>query len=404
MEGATTLRTLLRLDSAIKDYAWGDSGRLVELFGLHNPDGLPQAEIWMGAHPADPSCVKTAQGGIPLDSLIARDPQRILGAAVAQRFDQRLPYLFKVLNAGQPLSIQLHPDKATAEAGYAREEAQGIPRDAPYRNYADPNHKPELICALTPFRALCGFRPFDDICAALALADAAPLREALTRLQAQRSSGALRDLCLTLLDLDSDEVAAMLGHVLERAEAIDRPDFNALRTLHDYYPGDRGVMFALLLNLVELQPGDAMFLAAGHLHSYLDGVGLEIMASSDNVIRGGLTPKHVDCGELSRLAKFETLPEAHLRVTPVVDGAETRYPTPVEDFTLALIDVAASGVSCSNRSAEILLCVSGAVSVRNAGESLALSPGQACLVTAEAACFELHGAGQVARASVGMPG
>lgn len=403
MEGATALQTLLRLDSSIKDYAWGDTGRLVTLFGLDNPDGLPQAEIWMGAHPADPSRVVTSGGDIPLDEMIAGDPDKILGAAVAQQFEGRLPFLFKVLNAGQPLSIQLHPDKATAQAGYAREEAEGIARDAAHRNYADPNHKPELICALTPFRALCGFRSFADICEALQLVDAPQLRAPLERLQSEGSSAALRHLCLHLLNLEQHEVEAMLSLVLERAKNTERPDLNTLCMLHEYYPGDRGVMFALLLNLVELQPGEALFLAAGHLHSYLDGVGLEIMASSDNVIRGGLTPKHVDCGELSRLARFETMPEADLRVVPVVTEGQTLYPTPVEDFTLALIDVAEPAVSYDISSAEILLCVSGGVSVSTADEKLALSPGQACLVTAAAGKFELHGDGRIARAAVAIP-
>ncbi|MDX1734123.1 MAG: mannose-6-phosphate isomerase, class I, partial [Halioglobus sp.] len=270
--------TLLRLENSIKDYAWGDARRLPELFGLENPDGAPQAEIWMGAHPADPSRVRVDGELQALDGLIASDPGRILGADVAARFDGRLPFLFKVLNAGQPLSIQLHPDKATAEAGFARENEAGIPLDASHRNYADPNHKPELICALTPFRALCGFRPYEEICAALTLLDAPQLDDALQRLRDEPGSDALKALCLTLLDLGQNDVSALLEIALQRAVEVEREDFNELCLLHEYYPGDRGVLFALLLNRVELQPGEALFLGAGNVHSYLGGVGLEIMA------------------------------------------------------------------------------------------------------------------------------
>jgi mannose-6-phosphate isomerase len=308
-----------------------------------------------------------------------------------------------VLNAAQPLSIQLHPDKATAEAGFAAENALDIPVSSPHRNYVDSNHKPELICALTPFRALCGFRPVEDICASLALIDPPQLRHEVTQLQEKGDSAALESLCLKLLQLSEDDARAMLDHVLERAAHIEHDNARALLAIHEFYPGDRGVLFALLLNLVELAPGEAMFLAAGHLHSYLSGAGLEIMASSDNVIRGGLTGKHVDCDELMKLTTFDTLPEAQLRVAPVVRGKQTIYPTPAEDFTLALLQVDTAADRYTMSSAEIVLCLSGGVTVDAGERSVVLAPGEACFIGAAAGTFELSGAGQVARAAVDIP-
>ena len=398
-----SLPNLFLLNNAIKDYAWGDSRRLQQLFGIENPHDVAQAEIWMGAHPADPSLVEWQGEQVRLDDLIATDPVHFLGQKTAQRFQERLPFLFKVLNAGQPLSIQLHPDKPTAERGFADEQARGVPLDAPTRNYADANHKPELICALTPFRALCGFRPVADICEILALLDAPQLTEFLPGLRGAHTEEALQALCLGILQMPEPDLQAVLRHALDVAAEHDRADLNELCLLHEYYPGDRGVLFALLLNRVELQPGEALFLGAGNMHSYLDGVGLEIMANSDNVIRGGLTPKHVDCDELVKLAHFVPLPEQQLRVSPVHEGAQTTYPTPVDDFAFASIDVTGIGATYPMDSCEILLCVSGALTVHCAAQSLALEPGQSCFVCAAAGEFAVVGEGRLARAAVSIP-
>ncbi|GAB5451567.1 MAG: mannose-6-phosphate isomerase [Halioglobus sp.] len=399
---------LLPLDNPVRDYAWGDTERLGALFGLQNPEGKPQAEIWMGAHPGAPSIARFPGGESEgesqrLDELVAAAPQQVLGEHTSERFGGQLPFLFKVLNAGQPLSIQLHPTKALAEAGFEREEAAGIPRDAAERNYVDANHKPELIYALTPFRALCGFRPLNEIVTDLARLQSTVLAEPLDSLTAGGDAEALRDFCKWLLQLSQSEVNSMLSDALDAATHIDEPAFRELLSLHEYYPSDRGVLFGILLNIVELQPGESLFMAPGHLHSYLGGVGLEIMASSDNVIRGGLTPKHVDCEELMRLATFEPLPPAELLVQPERRGAQTCYPTPVDDFALALVDVEGDGEICDIVSAEILFCVSGEVSVTSTGERVNLAAGEACLVCADAGGFTLGGSGQLARAAVAIP-
>jgi mannose-6-phosphate isomerase len=394
--------SLLTLENPIKDYAWGDKKRLGELFGLDNPANKPQAEIWMGAHTAGPSIANVEGQQVPLTELIAREPEAWLGKQVSQQFDGRLPYLFKVLNAGQPLSIQLHPNKQQAEDGFAREQEEGIPLDAPTRNYRDPNHKPELICALTPFRALCGFRPIEDICASLGQLDIPALQQAMAPFIENPDGDALRNFCLWLLQLPGEDVEPMALEAARQSKNIEGEEFDELCELNKFYPGDRGIFFALMLNLVELEPGEALFLDAGHMHSYLGGVGLEIMASSDNVIRGGLTPKHIDCTELEKLATFEPLSPGKLRVSPEVVDAQSIYPTPVDDFTLALLDVSESATRYSTTSAEILLCIEGNSVVEQGGESITLSPGQSCFVGAQAEAFEVSGSGRLARATVSM--
>ncbi|RMH76263.1 MAG: mannose-6-phosphate isomerase, class I, partial [Actinomyces sp.] len=282
------------LDGVVRHYDWGSPEAIPRLCGLA-PDGRPWAELWLGAHPSAPAAV--GPGRTPLDRLVAADPQGQLGPVVAERFGT-LPFLLKVLAAARPLSLQAHPTLDQARRGFAREEAAGIPVDAPHRSYRDRSHKPELICALTTFDALCGFRhPVRTLALLDELATGAldPVRAALAD---SPDAVGLSRVLRHLLELDAAEAATLVESVVAACAAADGSEFarerrTALR-LAELYPGDAGVVTSLLLNRVTLRPGQALFLGAGNLHAYLGGVGVEIMANSDNVLRGGLTTKHVD--------------------------------------------------------------------------------------------------------------
>jgi len=284
------------LRNPIREYAWGSRTALAELLGQPSPSAQPQAELWMGAHPVAASDVRCDSHWVPLGDWIRRDPEAVLGPEVARRFAGELPFLLKVLAAAQPLSLQAHPDAARARAGFERENAAGIALDAPQRCYRDPSPKPELVCALTPFAALCGFRPIDDIVAQVDGLRARHLAGLMEPLRRDRSRENLRGFYRGLMELAASEAAEAVAEAVEAAASgYGDPEVRSwLRELGEAHPGDPGVLSPLFLNLLELRPGEALFLPAGELHAYLRGTAVEIMASSDNVLRGGMTEKHVD--------------------------------------------------------------------------------------------------------------
>jgi mannose-6-phosphate isomerase len=355
---------------------------------------MPEAEMWMGAHPLAPS--RVARGS--LAEVIARDPERELGAASVRAFGTRLPFLLKVLAAAEPLSIQAHPDTARARAGFEEEEKKGIPRDAAHRNYKDTSHKPELLCALTPFDALCGFRRRDET---IALFDALAVKEldgVLAPLRDARDLGATFRAIMTALPAGAVDATV-------RACAAHRGPFLrecawALR-LARLYPGDAGVVSALLLNNLRLEPGEAIYLGAGNLHAYLEGVGVEIMASSDNVLRGGLTKKHVDVPELMRVLDFADGPVAPIRPHDAggVDGREKVYDTPAPEFRLSVFPALAGVVGRTTAGPEILLVTRGTATLRAGGTALALARGASAYVPASTGSYVLEGDATVYRAT-----
>ncbi|MHA7280319.1 mannose-6-phosphate isomerase, class I [Arthrobacter sp. MDT2-2] len=344
------------LDSTLRPYAWGSVRAIADLLG-REPSGGPEAELWVGAHPDSPSQAVRPDGTRrSLADLIAEDPEGLLGEATAERFDGRLPFLLKVLAADSALSLQVHPSLEQAAAGYDAEEASGVPRDAPHRNYRDRNHKPEMIYALTPFEALCGFRPLPEALRTFtALASAVEpgswTHELLDSVAAQLSSGAdsaLRSAFTLLLEAAPEVVDAVVAAVAgaagpaqatgaEEADAV-AADLATLSELSAQYPGDPGVLVALLLNRVSLRPGEALYLPAGNIHAYLQGLGIEVMASSDNVLRGGLTPKHVDTAELLSTVVFEPIaPPALAPEYTLLD--QELYRPPFEEFQLQRIEL-----------------------------------------------------------------
>ncbi|MFK0126245.1 mannose-6-phosphate isomerase, class I [Streptomyces nigra] len=379
-----------RLDNTVRPYAWGSTTAIPRLLGVE-PTGEPQAEMWMGAHPGAPS--RTARG--TLAEVIEADPERELGAATVAKFGPRLPFLLKLLAAGAPLSLQVHPDLTQARQGYEDEERRGIPIDAGHRNYKDANHKPELICALTEFDGLCGFR---DPVQAAGLLDALgvdSLKPYVDLLHARPEEAALREVLTAILTADRD---AMAHSVAEAAAACTRlgGEHGPYAGIAHHYPGDPGVIAAMLLNHVRLQPGEALFLGAGIPHAYLSGLGVEIMANSDNVLRCGLTPKHVDVPELLRIVRFEAGDPGVLRPEAAPDGEEV-YETPIDEFRLSryVLPEGTTAHDLTRATPQILLCTSGSV---RAGEH-DLTPGRSVFVPAGEKA-EVSGAGTVFRATV----
>ncbi|MFI1653269.1 mannose-6-phosphate isomerase, class I [Streptomyces avidinii] len=381
-----------RLTNTIRPYAWGSTTAIPALLGVE-PTGEPQAEMWMGAHPGAPSLLDRGAGEQALSDVIAADPERELGAATVARFGPRLPFLFKILAAGAPLSLQVHPDLDQARAGFEDEERRGVPIDADHRNYKDPNHKPEMICALTAFDGLCGFRPPLEAAELLAGLDVDSLKPYVDLLRAHPEEAALREMLTAVLTADRAEMAHTVHEVAAAVTRLDGP-YAPYATLVHHFPGDPGVIAAMLLNHVRLQPGEAMFLGAGVPHAYIDGLGVELLANSDNVLRAGLTPKHVDVPELLKVAKFEPGDPNLLR--PEGDAEEV-YATPIDEFRLSRFLLAPGGASrlLPHETPQILLCTAGSPQV---GE-LALTPGESVFVPAGEK-VELSGNGTVFRATV----
>ncbi|WP_369183583.1 mannose-6-phosphate isomerase, class I [Streptomyces sp. Y1] len=392
-----------RLVNTVRPYAWGSLTALPELLGVE-PTGEPQAELWMGAHPGDPSRVDRGAGPRRLDELIAADPRGELGAASVAKFGPALPFLFKVLAAGIPLSIQAHPTISQARAGFAAENALGIPLDAPERSYRDDNHKPEMVCALGEFEGLCGFRRPADAARLLAGLAVPGLAPVIALLAAEDQSEALRGALAAVLTMDGEGAART---VRETVEALGRTDpegeYAPYTRIAKDFPEDRGVIAGMLLNHFRLHSGEALYLGAGVPHAYLSGACVELQANSDNVLRAGLTPKHIDVPELLKVVVFEPCaPElVHPRPVGAVPGEEL-YPVPIDEFRLSRFTLADTAYEIDGRTPQILLCTEGTAHLTAAdGTALTLARGQSAFLPATGAPTRLAGpAATVFRATV----
>lgn len=443
---------LLPLSNTPRDYDWGSRTAIAELLG-REPSGRPEAELWFGAHPGSPSRVRLANGSeTTLDQVIAADPRAALGPG-----HEQLPFLLKILAADQPLSLQVHPDTQQAQAGFAREDAAGVPIDAPERNYRDRSAKPELVLVLSErFEALTGFRHVSEarvligeLGAFATGADAALIGAFADRLgggsrdtpalpqttggaadvnqdgdpgylapadREQRDAAAtpgtpLRDAVAWLLTGDRSEVARLVEAVVAgAARAPEHTSFGRewqlVGELAALHPGDPGVVLSLLLNRVSLTQGQAMYLTPGSIHAYLSGLGIELMASSDNVLRGGLTSKHIDAAELLDVVRFEQQPARIVSPDSPVEGISV-YRTDSDDFVLARIDLGEAGSSHGYRLAgpertafaltgpAIALALAGGVTVAGASGSAALGAGDAVYVSPDEQELEFTGSGTV---------
>ena len=370
----------------VQPYAWGSQEALPRIMGVP-PTGEPQAELWLGAHPRGPSMLRRGGEDLSLDDVIAADPVGELGAETARSFGDELPFLLKILAVDQPLSLQAHPTRQQAQAGFDAQDERGIPIDADHRSYRDRNHKPEMICALESFTAFCGFRPASTAAELLSSLNVSDLAPAIGLLQEGRADQALR----WLLERPPSAGAEIAHRVVE---SCGKPGpYPAERQwavrIGQQHPGDVGVATALMLNLVELSPGQALLLEAGNLHVYLHGVAVEIMANSDNVLRGGLTPKHVDVPALLEVVDCR----AYEVPVTIPDSPNFTFRSPVPDFCLTRIEVADS-VRCHTAGPEIVLCVSGQVS---AGDC-EITGGGAVWLPAGTGEYTISGTGLVFRA------
>ncbi|MCV2488606.1 mannose-6-phosphate isomerase, class I [Geodermatophilus sp. YIM 151500] len=372
-----------QLTSAVRYYPWGSRTVIPDLLGQPSPADRPHAELWVGAHPDEPSVLSD---GTPLDKAIVARPAELLGPDVADRFGARLPFLLKVLAADTPLSLQAHPTTAQAEAGFAAEEAAGIPHHDPTRTFKDPFHKPELLYALTTFEALCGFRPVEESLHCLAKLQVPELKPTIAALARRGLRAAIPQL-LALSGRRRTELVGAVAEAAGRFVAAADPEFiNTYRwatTLAKTYPGDAGVVISLMCNHLKLAPGEAVYLPAGNLHAYLSGAGIEVMASSDNVLRGGLTAKHVDLAALIEVLDFSDgrIPVLH----PVLGPGGLRYPVPVADFDLTRCQLDHQTGTLTTRGPQLLLCTEGRAVLTSAGGDLVLDKGCSAFVPAGAA-------------------
>ena len=399
------MKHIYRLNNTIQDYEWGSRRHIAELMGRPAPSETPQAELWMGAHSKAPSRVNTKGKLLSLETLIDENPDGILGHAAAKRFANKLPYLFKVLAAARPLSIQAHPNLDQAREGFNRENAAGIPLDANRRNYKDDNHKPEIICALKPFRALNGFRKIEEIVLNMHRWCRLEMGAEISKLEINSTSAGLREFFESLMTMDSERKNRVIREVLQSAHHRTEKDpmSQVIQSLHQEYPTDIGVLAPLYLNLVRLNPGEAMYLPAGQLHAYIEGLGMELMANSDNVLRGGLTPKHVDVPELLKTLRFEGQEVEILNPEEVRRGV-LAYDTPAREFVLSKIMVRTDLPfwSATNRSVEILFCTEGELIIKSSAsdEQLSLARGMSVLIAAACEKYSVEGAGNLYKAAV----
>ncbi|WP_082771860.1 mannose-6-phosphate isomerase, class I [Actinoplanes sp. TFC3] len=389
------MAAVLPLTGVIRPYAWGSRSAIAMLQGRTAPTDDPEAELWLGAHPGDPSTVTTGDGPVSLDALIAEDPKAQLGAEAVEEYGARLPYLMKVLAAEAPLSLQAHPDAEYAKQAFAAQQANP---DAP-KNYTDAYHKPEMLVALTEFDALCGFR--DPAAAAKDLRDLGIERLGPVVAALNTGTEGLAEAVRTLLTWPAEDRATLVEEVVTAGTSP------LAASLAEHYPGDPGVLVALLLNQVRLQPGEAIWMPAGNLHAYLKGSGVEIMAASDNVLRGGLTPKRVDVDELLRVLRFEVLDDPIVPATQERPGVTT-WQVPAREFALYRLTLgpATPPVSLPPSGPRIALGTEGEVHVAEAvdGTPVEVSAGKAAYLPAETGAATAAGVGEIFVAAVGVEG
>jgi mannose-6-phosphate isomerase len=391
------------LDNVIQHYAWGSLTDIAHLQGREIPTSQPEAELWMGAHPRGSSIVERDGRRRELLEVIVANPELELGPNYTH-FGKRLPFLLKILAARQPLSIQVHPNSEQASAGFAAEQASGVPLGDPKRNYVDSYHKPEVLYAISEFEVLAGFRSVEDILPVfmVLVENGAPvLQEYVARLAQPDGLRATVTSLLTLPDprpvveqflaACRNSIAAGLSYVEEYSRSL---------WIAESFPGDIGVVVALLLNHLTVQPGQAIFSPAGVLHAYLRGLGIEIMASSDNVLRGGLTKKHIDVSELLKITHWSASPAQLLSPVSIAPGV-LRWETPVPDFALTRITLESNEYQAEVTGPRIVFCLNGTITAQDAQASVQLSQGTSAYACAAAGPIALSGTGTVFLASPG---
>lgn len=384
-----------RLSNPLQNYAWGDTVFIPELLDLVPDAHKPVAEMWLGAHPKAPSQILLDDLQIPLDQFIAGNPEAMLGEG-RDLNDGRLPFLMKVLAAREPLSIQAHPDQEQARQGFQRENDLHIQLSASNRNYRDDNHKPELLCALTPFTALCGFRDYPEIIRnfqGAGLTAHFPSFAFLERFADLRSFQKFILQAMGMVKAQRAKVVDTLLSALNQDSALPPDIREACLFLQQHHPYDAGVLAPLYLNLIILQPGEALFLPAGTLHAYLQGAGIEVMANSDNVLRGGLTSKHVDLPELARVLSFSAQPIRKIRPQQASPQILT-YASPAKEFALSRLELEDEECQGATDSRPVIvLCDKGMGTLCTQDQELKLAKGTSAFISADTGAYTLKGRG-----------
>ncbi len=390
------------LKNTVKYYGWGSKTAIPQLLGIPNPQYKPFAELWIGAHPMGQSLVLESGAEIPLSEYIKRDPENILGKSVSEHFNQTLPFLLKILAAAAPLSIQAHPDKAAAKRGFERETLAGLSMDHFQRSFKDNNHKPELICALTPFWVLKGFRPISDIIALFKNMNLDEIKAILEQFTAHADISGLKIFYSSIMTMSKEQKQQVTARAAVYASLRHQdPVCCWIGKLYEHYAGDAGVLSPIFLNLVRLNPGDALFISPGELHSYLEGMAVEIMASSDNVIRSGLTSKYMDASEILSILDFRDASPDIIKPAKG-DVMEKAYPVPAEEFGLSAIHITSATPfsRINNQSFEILLCVDGRAALIESGGAtpIDLPCGASIMIPACVPSYSVQGQALVFRA------
>jgi mannose-6-phosphate isomerase len=390
---------MFKLKNQIQNYAWGSKTSISELFGIENHTNEPQAEIWMGAHSS--GCSRNEESGVLLSDIIEQNKSATLGRYTINRFGE-LPYLFKVLAAHTPLSIQVHPNKQKSELGFARENEQGVGLNDPSRNYKDPNHKPELVYALTSYKAMNGFRPIEQIIRLFDEIDIDELNLETSLLKQEPNSRGLERFFSSVMMLNEERKSKVLSQLeIAYCRPVTDIAFKAIeysQIFKNYYDGDIGLLAPFILNIVELAPGEAMFLFAETPHSYVEGTALEIMANSDNVLRAGLTHKHINIPELNDNVIFNSIYPDELKMSPIIKGNKEKFPIPVDDFGFDILHAKPTKQVQYVRSAEILFCVDYNIVVETKEKTIELTPGESVFVPYSTQVYAYQGKGRLARA------
>ena len=388
----------------VKRDAWGSTDLIPEFLGTA-ADGDPWSELWYGTHVDGPT---GTSAGVNLREFIQRDPAPALGSGVVYAFGDQLPFMAKLIATSQPLSLQVHPTKEIAREGYLREELLGVERTSPNRSYRDMNHKPEMLYALTDFEALVGFRVPRRARQLLGGLDCELAENLRRRLNLSTVRGGMRSLVAWLFDPDSPVTAEAVGEFVEASAArLASGNTPSVRTdrmiarLAELYPGDPGIVVAFLMNPVSLRPGECVYIPPRMIHSYSSGMGIEVMATSDNVIRAGLTQKHVDAAQLVEIAEFSALPPMRLAPEHPTESTD-RFFAPAQEFWLSATHAEGSEVWVPGEGPRIVICTEGTVRVRTelrfgGREALELQRGEAAFVAAAEEKLYVSGAGRIAQ-------
>jgi mannose-6-phosphate isomerase len=400
---------ILRMVNPVMPYVWGSRTFIQSMTGDKTSLNQPQAELWLGAHPKASSQIRNGEILMSLHDIIADDPDDFLGAQTATAYHDRLPFLLKVLAADLPLSIQAHPDQKHAREGFKKENQLDIPIDAPERNYRDAFHKPELLVALTEFHALCGFRELQELVYLLPRFLPETNAAELTEFLASPDLQTMQKHYSSLLRLSDENRSKLLGEYIKQLRTVRAENLQekliiewSLK-LHELYPNDIGVLSPLLMNVIVLKPLEGIYLEAGVLHSYLQGAGMEIMANSDNVLRGGLTDKHVDTDELLHILDFTPCVRHPIRAAKI-SATEQVFQTSAQEFALSIVchtDEQKTEIKASG-SPEILFCSEGNFVLENNSQFLSLEQGQSVFVPFEVEGYAVQGTGTLFRARVNL--